>query len=504
MSELEKLQRSLYQKRRNLLILIQGVVAGILLVATLFVSIACMITGKETYVYYTEKGEVDYRVYLGENEFYTEEYLDKNHAYVSSLIDHVAADFVYDLKMDASGVDYLYTYSIEGQMIIKDKDSGAALYDPVYEIKPKTTVPKHGNELAIRESIEIDYQKYDAIAREYVNTYALNSTSATFVVRMRVHVLGVSEQFVENSTNQYVMELQIPLLRPTVNIQSTQTVPQTENKILVIDDIFVNVLRVVAIVLGTLTLIMFVALVVFIILSRDKHIDYARRVKKVLSNYRSYIQRVENEFDTEGFQILRITTIKELLEIRDTLQSPILMYENDDRTCASFFIVNPCHILYLHEIKVKEEIIAPEPEPEIQPEPEPEPEPEIEFIPMEEEIVGLEELALHSDETDEGIEVVGVAWPESMKRNKIYRYDPDGEVLNRGDVVLVPTMDRERKREVIREATVVDGNYKIDPDTLPTPLKKIIRVIKRKMIEIIQPNVTEGVENSDAEKNSAE
>ena len=27
-------------------------------------------------------------------------------------------------------------------------------------------------------------------------------------------------------------------------------------------------------------------------------------------------------------------------------------------------------------------------------------------------------------------------------------------------------MDREKKREVIREATVVDGNYKIDPEKI--------------------------------------
>ena len=72
--------------------------------------------------------------------------------------------------------------------------------------------------------------------------------------------------------------------------------------------------------------------------------------------------------------------------------------------------------------------------------------------------------------------------------------------MNRGDIVLVPTMDREKKREVIREATVVDGNYKIDPDTLPTPLKKIIKVIKRKMIEIITPNVGAAAESAEALK----
>ena len=483
MSELEKLQRDLYQKRRNLIIWIQSIAAIVLVIATLFVSIACARTSKETYVYYTEKGGVDYRVYLSDNEFYTEEYLDKNHAYVASLIDHVSADFNYWLKLDSAEANYLYTYEIEGQLLIKDKDSGAALYDPTYPIKSVKEAPKRGSGLSIKETVEIDFHEYDELARRYVNELNLSGVTATFFVRMRVNVLGDSDEFAEESTNQYVVELQIPLLRATVNMKSTATVAQEENKILISDDDTVTVLRVVAIVLAILSVLMIAFLIGFMILSRDKHIDYSKKVKRVLANYRSYVQKITDEFDTTDYQILHVDTVKELLEIRDTLQIPILMYENDDRTCSRFFIVNPCHILYLYEIKVEEEIIiAPDPEPVC------ESEPELKIIPMEEELEGIDELEIREDETEDGIEVVGVAWPESMKRNKIYRYDPDGEVLNRGDVVLVPTIDKERHREVIREATVVDGNYKIDPSTISSPLKKILRVIRRKMVEIITPD----------------
>ncbi|MBR2474420.1 MAG: hypothetical protein IKB51_05265 [Clostridia bacterium] len=77
-----------------------------------------------------------------------------------------------------------------------------------------------------------------------------------------------------------------------------------------------------------------------------------------------------------------------------------------------------------------------------------------------------------------GIEVIDVAWPESMAKNKIYKYDPNGETVNRGDMVLVPTFDKHRHGDIFRTATVINGNYRVD--SLPTDmvLKQIVRVIK--------------------------
>ena len=84
-----------------------------------------------------------------------------------------------------------------------------------------------------------------------------------------------------------------------------------------------------------------------------------------------------------------------------------------------------------------------------------------------------------------GIEVVGVVWPEKTRKNKVYRYDPNGEVLHEGDMVLVPTRDAARDREVIRKAAVAHGNHRVEPDHIKYPLKKIIGVIKHKAETIL-------------------
>lgn len=136
------------------------------------------------------------------------------------------------------------------------------------------------------------------------------------------------------------------------------------------------------------------------------------------------------------------------------------------------------------EIRAKEEakekknepaVVASQEEPSIELEPEPEPEPEPEIV--ESEPVMIPEDMPEPISAEIGLEVIDVAWPESMAKNKIYKYDPNGETLKRGDVVLVPTFDRHRHGDIFRTATVINGNYRVDSFPSDVVLKKIVRVV---------------------------
>ena len=93
----------------------------------------------------------------------------------------------------------------------------------------------------------------------------------------------------------------------------------------------------------------------------------------------------------------------------------------------------------------------------------------------------------YDEDADEGVEVIGVVWPGKKRHNKIYRYDPNGEHVTQGDVVLVPSRDVGSNRDIIRKATVAQGNHKVDPENLVGPLKKIIGVFRNKAEELILP-----------------
>ncbi len=590
MSELEKLQRAAYQSKRRKLIVLQYIIAAVLVLATLFTLFAYLKLNKNTYVYYTEKGSADYKVYLADNKFYGEEYLNGDRAYVASLIDHVLVDFAYALKMDTDDVDYKYNYKINAVVNVTDSRSGAPIYDPEYIIAAESNKNASQSTLNISKQVDIDYDFYNDIAKDFIEAYSVTDCTATLVVKMYVDVVGKSEQFAADNSNEYTQQISIPLLEPTVKITSKASVPQGEPRILACDSTAKDLYKLFSFIFGVLAVLVFFGTGVFVVITRDKHIDYARRVNRLLSSYRSYIQRITNPFDFENYQVLNVATFKELLEIRDTIQIPVLMYENEDRTKAQFFIVSPSNILYLYELKVEdfedkepeiiiikgetaeepeiketetvseqtveaavlvglalEEAVAEEPAAEetvveeavaeetvaeetvaeetVVEEPVAEEavaeetvaeetvaeetvveeavaeEPVVEEAVVEETVAeetvaeepAAEEPAVEEAVAEETVaeekkfvdpvEVIDIIWPEDMgeKSNKIYTYDPNGEIINKEDIVAVPTRDEGKQREIIREVEVVKGNYTMEKSELRKPLKKIISVVKRKV-----------------------
>lgn len=355
MSELEKIQRDEYQRKRKKFIWIQMLIVGILTLATIITSTLFISNNKNAYVGYTEEGKVIYRAYLADNDFYEEEYLNGSHAYVASLINKMTADFSYDVKMQIDNVNFQYAYKIDAQLIVKDKASKTKIYDSFHEVLYEETSDSSGDELNVKKLVEFDYQKFNKKADEFNRTYNLKNTENILLVKMTINVIGMCESFQNDNQDVYTITLSLPLMQTVVSPSVSATVPTGEQKIIVKDISSFENLKISAIVLGCLDLLAVIILVLYIFLSIDKHIDYARKVKKLVSNYDSYIQQILTPFDFSSYQVLKINSFKGLLEIRDTVQSPLLMYENEDKTCSQFFITTAEKVLYLYEIEVEEE-----------------------------------------------------------------------------------------------------------------------------------------------------
>ncbi len=472
MSELEKRQRDEYQKNRQKWIFTQMIVAAALVLATILTFIPYTVLNNNTYVYYAEDGKADTKVYLADNSFYDEEYLDANHAYVAALIKSIETEFKYGLAMDASKVDYKYSYTICATVKVIDRDSKAPLYDPNFVLKEVKDATSSENELYITEKVNIDYKQYNKIADDFVKEYGVADATANLVVRFNVSVLGESETLAENKNNSYSMEVTIPLLRQTLKITTQSSVPEGEQKILACDTVAKTVLLVLWIIFLCFSALAGAFLIVFIILTRDKHIDYARKVQKLLSSYKSYIQRIANPFDFEGYKVLNVVTFTELLEIGDKLQNPVLMYENEDKTRSDFFIATCNNIIYLYTVEVEDDD---EPTDTVI---------ELELEPELDEVVPSPAPVEEADDDNDTVEAIDIRWEDD---DRTYRYDPNGEVVDEGDTVLVPTTI-ESLGEVEREAEVARGNYRISADEIQTPLKKIIAVVRRKIQSLVTPS----------------
>ena len=505
MSEAEIRKRQDYKRNRKKWISIQVIALCIIAVMALGSFLIYDNMNRTYYIEYTEGGSVDYKVNYTENEFFDEEWVGSGQSYITSLINKMSADFTYDLDMDAKNVGFDYTYGIKAHLIVSDKTTGNYHIEEVYELLPETKVNVvKSNSIEIRESVEIDFVKYNDYAKRFINEYSLKNAASMLVVTLDVDVLSDSDEFEQTNANAYYISLNIPLAEETFSINFSESIPSAESQVLaykgaVNQDIFL----IIGCIAAALALILAFILVSFVYLTRNEDINYTIKVRKLVNAYRSYIQQITNEFDFTGYQTVAVKTFNEMLGIRDTIQSPILMSENKDETMTQFIIPTNTKLLYIFEIKVDnyDEIYS------IREEDDNliikyEDEAGVEEAIIIEEGIGLEDVAeamaspdvvlseieyvedddedYEGTEEEPGVEVIGVVWPERAHKNKVYRYDPNGEELVEGDMVLVPTHDAARDKDVIRKAAVAHGNHRIDPELLKHPLKKIIGVIKRR------------------------
>lgn len=355
MSEIEKLKRLAYKQNRKRCIIVQSVIAIVLFIAILLSCFLYYRLNQTYYIDYTEKADLNYKVYLKENNFYEEEYLEGGKEYVASLIDSVTADLKYELNIDADGVEYEYSYGIDAHLLIVGKDTGVTVLDRTYPIKDKVVVTDTRDRVEINESFIIDYDEYNSFAKKFFADLNLNSDrfKNTLAVTMTVNVKGASEALIADTNNNYKISLNIPLTLDTVEIDIGTSVPTEENKVLACKNaVNTSLFRNFAIGGSIFEIVLIAILIAFILITRNDDINYNIKVKRIVNSYKSFIQKINNEFDTSGYQLLIVDTFNDMLAIRDTIQSPVLMNENEDQTLTRFLIPTNTKILYVYEIKV--------------------------------------------------------------------------------------------------------------------------------------------------------
>jgi hypothetical protein len=80
--------------------------------------------------------------------------------------------------------------------------------------------------------------------------------------------------------------------------------------------------------MSAFTTIIIIILIRYIVKTRTAEDIYHKELKKILNNYHSYIQKINNQFNLSMYQKLKVDTFSDMLEIRDTLQQPILKTKN--------------------------------------------------------------------------------------------------------------------------------------------------------------------------------
>ena len=294
-------------------------------------------------VSYNEIGDVDYRVYLKENDYYDESYLDAGMQYIASLINTINVDFNYEVHTTEE-LDYHYNYEITANLVVTDRNnSSRILYERPETLVSNKTVQVTDNNFVINEDVDIDYNEYNDYVNAFKSDYALNVDS-NLVITLSVTTVGDYEPTGDELNLDNEISITIPLSEQTIDI-AMQTEDNIDNNGVISNVTESGITNPVSFIAGIIFDLLGIALfgvAIYIYLSNNPKDIYETEVNKILKNYDRLIvtSKRPNINENEFQKVIRVTSIEELIDAYETTKQPIIYYEVIPGEKSYFVIIN--------------------------------------------------------------------------------------------------------------------------------------------------------------------
>lgn len=295
---------------------------------------------KNPYYNYNIKRNINYKVYLKDNNFFEEEYQQEGKQYTSDLIDYIDIDLSY-LFNGSSITNMNYNYDVTASIIGEYENATSG--ESELWTKKFTLLEKQNKELYditdfdINQNLKINYDSYNKIVNDFKNQLNL-AIDAYLNIKLSINYDGIIQSNKNKVKGKDKLEVIIPLAKTTTNIQTkydkettkslTKTIDQSRNKVKLFSGLS----------LLTISIILIIMVRDKIFISKKTY--YAKMKEKILKNYASIIVEVSNPVDLENLQIFDIKNFEDMIDVEEELKSPILLYEEQENVESHFIVVN--------------------------------------------------------------------------------------------------------------------------------------------------------------------
>ena len=301
-------------------------------------------------VNFNEQSNLDYQVYLKENNFYNEKYLGKDMVYVASLINNIDITFDYLVTLN-SKVDIDLNYQVIAKLLITDSSMNKKYFEKDFNLTNKEKLNLKNNlSQTINKKISIDYNYYNSIANTFKTNYGINCESM-LMVYMNIEKESSNDN-IKLLNNNTKLSINIPLSEKSVDIaldykDIDKQSYVTKNNGLSIVNIYFFIGGLIVIVFSSLFLVRFINLLLKLKNRRNKYDKY---IANILKNYDRMIIETKNMPSFDNKTIIKVKDFLELIDVRDNLKIPILYCQISNHNKCAFYIING-DIIYLKIIK---------------------------------------------------------------------------------------------------------------------------------------------------------
>jgi len=314
-------------KKKNITILCIFLTILFVLTSVILFKQSVVIGTEKSSAQYNEIGDVDYKVYLKDNDFYDSSFLDSGMQYVANLIKTINVKFNYELHM-TKDLDFTNEYKIVSELQITERnDPSSILYSKKEDMIPIKKVNKQDDNLVINEEVDIDYDKYNNIVNEYKQNLGL-IVSSNLILTFETNTSAT------NPGNKLVKDNQLQIVIPLS--ESTLKIDMSTDKINNSASIngtgkWFNIENNGLFVLDVLSIILTIGIVIVDIYIYWKYLEkdpYQIKLNNILKNYDRLIVTGNVNLDESKYSnIMYANTFKELVDAAENLGVPIMHYE---------------------------------------------------------------------------------------------------------------------------------------------------------------------------------
>ena len=306
---------------------------------------------KEEKILFNETGNIDYQVCLKENDFFEKECLDKDMSYVASLIDKIYLEFNYTVGGNKVYLEKDLKYKIVGNLVILNKDNSSKYFEKEYILKDLSSdnILTKGLFYNIDDKINIDYDYYNKIANSFKSEYAVDVESY-LDISLVVYNEYDSIYNIPSSNN---LSIKVPLSEKSIQIKldtdniNNSNVLNVKNEEFTISN-FICLFT--SIILLVLSMYYFVNLVGLLLSLFGKKSPYDKVLNKYLKEYDRLIVETSSLPSFSDYNLLKINSFEELIDVRDNLRLPIMYYLVVPHSKAYFYILQDTNI-YVFTLK---------------------------------------------------------------------------------------------------------------------------------------------------------
>lgn len=328
----------------------------IMLGLTVLVLKGSMYTKEESIIGYNEVGNIDYKVFLKENNYYKEQYLGKDMQYVASIIKNIVPTFTYEMHSEEK-MEYTYNYKVSADLIISDpNDNNKVLYKRPSLLVKDTKEKVTGGSFRVDQEVSINYDEYNNYVNAFKKEYAL-SVNSKLVLTFNIDVTGKSPALKEDFKKSSKLVIAIPMSEQTINIGIDTS--DINNSGTLERNYMSQIKKPVALVLGIIVGLLSLALLYIVIYNfltnRSKTDVYKATIKSILREYDRAIvsSKTADTIDESKYNVIEVPRIEELLDAHDSTGKPILYNEDTENDISTFIIVSD-EILYKYRVVKKE------------------------------------------------------------------------------------------------------------------------------------------------------